>query len=138
MAGGCPGRIRAGDGRGGGGAPGQARRSGTGAGGQPRLDSARDRSHGSEDGPRSRAARSHDALARRSGLPVPRRATRGDPAADPGRTRHGGALGRDLSDDAAAPGLSEEDDAMTTDTVPELGSIEPNQHGYRTFTLGKF
>ena len=27
---------------------------------------------------------------------------------------------------------------MTTDTVPELGSIEPNQHGYRTFTLGKF
>ena len=110
----------------------------TGSGGQPRLDSARDRPHGSEDGPRSRAARSHDALARRSGLPVPRRAARGDPAADPGRTRHGGALGRDLSDDAAAPGLSEEDDAMTTDTVPELGSIEPNQHGYRTFTLGKF
>ena len=27
---------------------------------------------------------------------------------------------------------------MTTDTVPELGSIEPNQHGYQTFTLGKF
>ena len=27
---------------------------------------------------------------------------------------------------------------MTTDTVPELGSIEPNQHGYRTFALGKF
>jgi hypothetical protein len=27
---------------------------------------------------------------------------------------------------------------MTTDTLPELGSIEPNQHGYRDFTLGKF
>src|SRR5437867_13262444 len=27
---------------------------------------------------------------------------------------------------------------MTTDTLPELGSIEPNQHGYREFTLGKF
>ena len=26
----------------------------------------------------------------------------------------------------------------TTDTLPELGSIEPNQHGYRDFTLGKF
>ena len=61
-----------------------------------------------------------------------------DPAADPGRTRHGRALGRDLPDHAAAPGLSEEDDAMTTDTLPELGSIEPNQHGYRDFTLGKF
>jgi len=24
------------------------------------------------------------------------------------------------------------------DTVPEIGSIEPNQHGYRTFTLGSF
>ena len=27
---------------------------------------------------------------------------------------------------------------MTTDTLPELGSIEPNQHGYRDFVLGKF
>jgi len=36
------------------------------------------------------------------------RAARGDSAADPGRTRHGGALGRDLSNDAAAPGLSGE------------------------------
>ncbi len=27
---------------------------------------------------------------------------------------------------------------MTTATLPELGSIEPNQHGYREFTLGKF
>ncbi len=26
----------------------------------------------------------------------------------------------------------------TVDTLPELGSIEPNQHGYRDFTLGKF
>ena len=26
----------------------------------------------------------------------------------------------------------------TSDTVPEIGSIEPNQHGYRTFTLGSF
>ena len=27
---------------------------------------------------------------------------------------------------------------MTTDTLPELGSIEPNQYGYRDFALGKF
>ena len=27
---------------------------------------------------------------------------------------------------------------MTTDTLPELGSIEPNQYGYRDFQLGKF
>ena len=27
---------------------------------------------------------------------------------------------------------------MATQTLPELGSIEPNQHGYREFTLGKF
>src|SRR5712664_2828204 len=26
----------------------------------------------------------------------------------------------------------------TTDTVPELGSIEPNRHGYKDFALGKF
>jgi len=26
----------------------------------------------------------------------------------------------------------------TSETVPEIGSIEPNQHGYRTFTLGSF
>ena len=65
-----------------------------------------------------------------------------DPAPDPRRARHGGALGRDLPDHAPAPGLStvthREDDAMTTDTLPELGSIEPNQHGYRDFMLGKF
>jgi len=27
---------------------------------------------------------------------------------------------------------------MATQTLPELGSLEPNQHGYREFTLGKF
>ena len=27
---------------------------------------------------------------------------------------------------------------MATDTLLELGSIEPNRHGYRDFTLGKF
>src|SRR5260370_5545248 len=26
----------------------------------------------------------------------------------------------------------------TTDTVPELGSIEPNRHGYKDYALGKF
>jgi len=26
----------------------------------------------------------------------------------------------------------------TTETLPEIGSIEPNQHGYRTFSLGSF
>jgi hypothetical protein len=28
--------------------------------------------------------------------------------------------------------------SQTTATLPEIGSIEPNQHGYRTFTLGSF
>ena len=28
--------------------------------------------------------------------------------------------------------------SATTDTLPEVGSIEPNRHGYRTFTLGGF
>ena len=28
--------------------------------------------------------------------------------------------------------------AAKTESVPEIGSIEPNQHGYRTFTLGAF
>ena len=27
---------------------------------------------------------------------------------------------------------------MATQSLPELGSLEPNQHGYREFTLGKF
>ena len=27
---------------------------------------------------------------------------------------------------------------MTTDAVPELGTIEPNEHGYRSFSLGRF
>jgi hypothetical protein len=27
---------------------------------------------------------------------------------------------------------------MTTESLPEIGSIEPNRHGYRTFTLGRF
>jgi hypothetical protein len=26
----------------------------------------------------------------------------------------------------------------TTSVLPEIGSIEPNQHGYRTFALGNF
>ena len=26
----------------------------------------------------------------------------------------------------------------TTQTLPELGTLEPNKHGYRDFTLGKF
>ena len=26
----------------------------------------------------------------------------------------------------------------TTQTLPELGSLEPNVHGYREFTLGRF
>ena len=28
--------------------------------------------------------------------------------------------------------------SQSTDTLPEIGSIEPNRHGYRTFTLGSF
>ena len=28
--------------------------------------------------------------------------------------------------------------SSTTSAVPEIGSIEPNRHGYRTFTLGSF
>ena len=28
--------------------------------------------------------------------------------------------------------------SQPTETLPEIGSIEPNRHGYRTFTLGKF
>ena len=28
--------------------------------------------------------------------------------------------------------------SQTTDALPEIGSIEPNRHGYRTFTLGGF
>ena len=28
--------------------------------------------------------------------------------------------------------------SQSTDTLPEVGSIEPNRHGYRTFTLGSF
>jgi hypothetical protein len=28
--------------------------------------------------------------------------------------------------------------SSTADTVPEIGSIELNQHGYRSFTLGSF
>jgi hypothetical protein len=28
--------------------------------------------------------------------------------------------------------------SATTSAVPEIGSIEPNRHGYRTFTLGGF
>src|SRR5262249_10324328 len=57
-----------------------------------------------------------------------------DPAADYRRKRHGRALGRDLPDDAA------EECAMSkpTDTMPEVGSIETNAHGYRSFTLGSF
>jgi len=27
---------------------------------------------------------------------------------------------------------------MTAHTLPEIGTIEPNQHGYRSFSLGKF
>ncbi len=27
---------------------------------------------------------------------------------------------------------------MTTETLPEIGTVEPNQHGYRNFSLGKF
>ena len=27
---------------------------------------------------------------------------------------------------------------MATQSLPELGSLEPNKHGYRDFTLGKF
>ena len=26
----------------------------------------------------------------------------------------------------------------TISAVPEVGSVEPNQHGYRTFSLGEF
>ena len=28
--------------------------------------------------------------------------------------------------------------SQATTSVPEIGSIEPNQHGYRTFKLGDF
>ena len=28
--------------------------------------------------------------------------------------------------------------SQSTSAVPEIGSIEPNRHGYRTFTLGDF
>jgi len=49
--------------------------------------------------------RAHDPPARRRGLPVPGREPERDPAPDAGRARHGGAVGRDLPDHAAAPGL---------------------------------
>src|SRR2546430_3229736 len=39
----------------------------------------------------------------------------------------------DWSSDVCSSDLSQ-----TTATLPEIGSIEPNQHGYRTFTLGSF
>ncbi len=59
-------------------------------------------SHGSTG---AGAARPHDPPARRRGLPVPGREPERDPAPDAGRARHGGAVGRDLPDHAAAPGL---------------------------------
>ena len=73
-------------------------------------------------------------------LSVPRREARRGPAPDPRRRRHRRALGGDLPDRSAPEALRREEETMSqsTDTVPEIGSIEPNQHGYRTFTLGEF
>src|SRR5438477_10713101 len=43
-------------------------------------------------------------------------------------------LGRHLPDDVEEVSRM----SQTTATLPEIGSIEPNRHGYRTFTLGSF
>src|SRR5262245_1645101 len=130
-------RVRAGDGRRGGGSPAQARRSRRGARRHQGLDRALRDAGRQADGAGARAARAHDALARRRRVPVPRRSPERHPAPDAGRPRHHRALGRHLSDHGDAPVLKEETE-MATDTTLETGSIEPNRHGYRTFTLGSF
>src|SRR2546425_1226674 len=124
-----PRRVRAGHGRRDRGAPAQARRRRRRAGQNPGLGGAAWDAEGKEDGRGPRTAGSHDAAAGGRRLPVPRGPARRDLAADPRGPRHGRALGRHLSDRAAAQGLKENDDGDGPDPAPAWQPRAPTTTG---------